>query len=219
MFDILDKYCERITPNLWGEPLNAMSNLAFIIAGFYLARLLHSYKPRQYHQARDFFVLIGLIFLIGMGSFAWHLTAVTWALFADIIPILLFTSLFLVSFLYRVLNFSPTIIIVIIVIYQGLNYGVQTQFEPELLNGSLFYLPTFIFLCALSYLLFLKHKTLGLQTFYLSGLFTIALIFRTVDLTMCNSFPIGTHFIWHLLIAFVLYRLSRLLIEHTLRSV
>ncbi len=218
MFEILDKYCERITPNLWGEPLNAVSNLAFIIAGFYLTRLLHSCKPRQNHQVWDIFMLIGLIFLIGMGSFAWHLTAETWALFADIIPVLLFINLFLVSFLYRVLNFSPKVIVVTIIIYQGLNYGIQSHFEPELLNGSLFYLPTFIFLCALSYLL-RQHKTFGLQTFYLSGLFAVALIFRTVDLTMCDSFPIGTHFMWHLLIAFVLYRLSRLLIGHILRSV
>jgi hypothetical protein len=28
-----------------------------------------------------------------------------------------------------------------------------------------------------------------------------------LDMSICNSLPIGTHFLWHLLNAYVLYRL------------
>ena len=35
----------------------------------------------------------------------------------------------------------------------------------------------------------------------------IALTFRTVDLSVCSYIPMGTHFLWHLLNALVLYRL------------
>ena len=37
----VDNYCERIDPGFWAEPLNALSNTAFILAaayGFYLWR-------------------------------------------------------------------------------------------------------------------------------------------------------------------------------------
>jgi hypothetical protein len=35
------------------------------------------------------------------------------------------------------------------------------------------------------------------------------LVFRTIDRAVCSSVPIGTHFIWHLLNAVVLYVLLR----------
>ena len=28
----VDGYCERVAPGLWGEPLNAVTNLAFVLA-------------------------------------------------------------------------------------------------------------------------------------------------------------------------------------------
>jgi hypothetical protein len=28
----VDGYCERVAPGLWGEPLNAVSNIAFLVA-------------------------------------------------------------------------------------------------------------------------------------------------------------------------------------------
>jgi len=36
---MIDNYCERIDPSFWSEPVNAMTNLAFIVAA--LARMLH----------------------------------------------------------------------------------------------------------------------------------------------------------------------------------
>ena len=36
----IDIYCERIEPGLWAEPLNAITNLAFIIAAFLLIRMI-----------------------------------------------------------------------------------------------------------------------------------------------------------------------------------
>jgi hypothetical protein len=32
IFDPIDAYCERLGPGLWAEPLNAVTNLAFIVA-------------------------------------------------------------------------------------------------------------------------------------------------------------------------------------------
>lgn len=34
-FTEIDLYCERIYPGFWAEPLNAITNIAFIIASFW----------------------------------------------------------------------------------------------------------------------------------------------------------------------------------------
>jgi hypothetical protein len=38
---------------------------------------------------------------------------------------------------------------------------------------------------------------------------------RTLDAKLCTAFPIGTHFMWHLLNAVLLYILVRIAIAHS----
>ena len=40
-----------------------------------------------------------------------------------------------------------------------------------------------------------------------AGIFLVSLTFRTVDVASCARLPLGTHFLWHVLNAVVLYRL------------
>ncbi len=49
-FVAIDLYCERTDPGFWAEPLNALSNIVFFIAGFLglytakkLKKLIESY--------------------------------------------------------------------------------------------------------------------------------------------------------------------------------
>ena len=88
--EYIDIYCERVGPEFWAEPLNAVSNIAIIIAALLLIPVLR----RQISGAsRDpaHWLLIGLVFLIGVGSGLFHTLAVRWAMWADVIPITLFT--------------------------------------------------------------------------------------------------------------------------------
>jgi hypothetical protein len=39
IFDPIDAYCERLGPGLWAEPLNAVTNLAFIVAAVICLRV------------------------------------------------------------------------------------------------------------------------------------------------------------------------------------
>jgi hypothetical protein len=45
------------------------------------------------------------------------------------------------------------------------------------------------------------------------GLFTMSLVFRTVDNAVCAALSAGTHFLWHILNAWLLYLLVSLLIQ------
>jgi len=46
-------------------------------------------------------------------------------------------------------------------------------------------------------------------------IFTVSLALRTIDLAACETFPVGTHFLWHLLNAAVLYVLLRTAIKES----
>jgi hypothetical protein len=45
-----------------------------------------------------------------------------------------------------------------------------------------------------------------------AGVYVGALFFRTIDNEVCGALPIGTHFLWHLLIGLVTYLAMRALI-------
>ena len=65
--DYIDEYCERLAPGLWGEPLNALSNIGFFIAAWLIWRTL---AGRQ--RVGDLRALDILLFLVGLGSLAFH---------------------------------------------------------------------------------------------------------------------------------------------------
>jgi hypothetical protein len=44
-----------------------------------------------------------------------------------------------------------------------------------------------------------------------AGVFMVSLTARTIDRNVCSVWPWGTHFVWHVLNAWVLYQLSRAL--------
>jgi antibiotic biosynthesis monooxygenase (ABM) superfamily enzyme len=44
-----------------------------------------------------------------------------------------------------------------------------------------------------------------------AGVFAVSLTFRTLDQPLCVAWPLGTHWLWHLLNAVVLARLMRTL--------
>jgi hypothetical protein len=46
-----------------------------------------------------------------------------------------------------------------------------------------------------------------------AGVFTVSLVFRTIDEALCQTFPVGTHFLWHLCNAAMLYLLLVALIR------
>lgn len=85
-------YCERGffpgvgTDAFWAEPLNAVTNAAFIIAA--IIGLLLAVRARRLDGPVAWLIL--LTFAVGVGSFLFHTYAVVWAAMTDTIPIMLF---------------------------------------------------------------------------------------------------------------------------------
>ena len=203
---MIDLYCERIGAGLLAEPINALTNAAFFIAAW----AAWSLARRSHRLSTGIWVLIAFSIAIGTGSALFHTFATGWARVLDEIPILLFQLCYLWLYARRIMSLRTVFSAGAIAAYMVVAF-FSRQF-PHLLNGSLVYAPALIPLLGLGLYHFLQHKAGRLLLLATTGVFLIALAFRSVDEAVCSHFPIGTHFLWHVLIAVVLYLSLRALI-------
>lgn len=208
----LDDYCERSgSPDLWAEPLNMVSNLAFLGAAALLLRHFTKSKELTIKNGWDIVLSLVLLAVIGIGSFIFHIFAESWAELFDVIPIALFINVYLISFLVRIARLRWWAVIAVVAIYQGLGFVFESAFSRDTLNGTIMYIPTYLTLTLMS--IWVRWKKIPYAKRYLEILllWTISLIFRTVDIPACYIIPSGTHFLWHILNAITLYMLVKVL--------
>src|SRR5688500_8385384 len=101
----MDVYCERVGPGLLAEPLNAITNVSFLLAAW-AAWVLASRVGALSWGVR---VLVALAASVGVGSILWHTFATPWALILDTVPILLFIVWYIWLYTRNVLVVSPAI--------------------------------------------------------------------------------------------------------------
>ncbi|WP_410601459.1 hypothetical protein [Amycolatopsis sp. lyj-90] len=179
----VDGYCERLAPGLWSEPLNSLSNLAFLVAAIAVWR-----QPK----GRVLATLISLVFL---GSTAFHLLATRWSAAADSAFILVFVLYYAAVFPRVFFGASRKVSWLGIPVFLAFTAIVAS------LGGGL-YLSALIGLVVFAIVL----KGADRRRFAVAaGVFGVSLSFRTADHTVCGNFPAGTHFVWHLLNGLVLY--------------
>jgi hypothetical protein len=197
----IDIYCERLSPGFWAEPVNALTNAAFLLAalaGAYAARRAGLRQPALW-------ALIALAALIGIGSFLFHTIATPWAALTDVLPIWAFVLLYLGTFATQVMGIRPLRLIfgtaLALVALIALMAALRSALGPaaEALNGSGQYAPGLLALVTFAALLLKRRHPLGPLIATTAALFTLSLAFRTADLHVCPTLPLGTHFLGHLL--------------------
>ncbi len=209
---MLDLYCERLGPGLWAEPINTTTNLAFFISAWVTWRMTNQLRALSV----GVWLLIGLIGAIGMGSGLFHVFATHWARVLDAAPILLFQLVYVWLYCRRIVQMRFESAAGLLAAYVVAAYFGR-QF-PHLLNGSLIYAPAAVVLLALG----LYHcGTRRVERFLVlnaTGVFFVSITFRTIDISICSHFPIGSHFLWHIFNAVLLYLLMRALLANLLSS-
>ena len=230
MNEYIDIYCERLMPGFWAEPVNALTNISFLIAAFFAYRLTASLRGRRaeaiqkssnkkldcFAFARNdgqVYVLIFLLLAIGTGSFLFHTLANGWAQMADVLPILLYQLAFLVLYARGVMRQSWHGVLVLIGGFFAAIY-LFALLPDSLLNGSLSYGPAFLFLSGLGIWHYCNATKEHCGLLLAAGIFLLSLAFRSADLAVCASFPLGTHFVWHVLNGAVLYLTARAYIQN-----
>jgi hypothetical protein len=225
-------YCERGTnAALLAEPLNAASNAAFLLAAL-AAFLLLLRRPKEMRSA-DQVLLIALVFLIGLGSLAFHLLADRASLLADVIPIDVFMLVYLGFALNRFLGVPPGWTVLMLIGFAAIVFltmqvkcwgggvgfpGPEVTGASECLNGSLVYLPALFAMAIVGGMLAERKHPAAAYILWAALIFTISVTFRSLDLALCDAYlfegrKIGTHFVWHLLNGLALFLLLRASLE------
>lgn len=199
----VDQYCERTDASFWSEPINFLTNLAFLIAAFMIWRQI-----RQRHLSHDpvLRTLTVFLFLIGVGSGIFHSVATVWAEFADVLPISIFVLVFLYFWPRQIIGLSLAknwLVFLSFFVCSGLMMALFSGID---VGGSQGYFGVILYLIAFAIHQKWKRPNSGTAWLAIAALvFAVSLFFRTIDLWICNFLPLGTHFIWHCLNAVVCY--------------
>ena len=252
LFAAVDIYCERVDSSFWSEPINALTNLSFILAaiwGWWTYR-----QRRQTYVTMDgrpvdvgsdaqygaqsgvqsgpdwqIIVAIVLVGLIGIGSFLFHTYATVWASLADVIPIWTFVAYYLFLAIHRISHipfwralkiYIISLAITGLVLWAMSAALVPTGGEADAVtghshfNGSEQYLPAVIVLFSFAAIMMARRHAARWWILAAAGTFAVSLTFRTIDMMVCHSHPLGTHWQWHLLNGLMLGFLLQALVRH-----
>ena len=192
-------YCETMSATSASfpvEPMNTISNGVIVMFGLLGLYFVAKRAPR----AVDLYVLCALLITTGIGSGIWHGFRDRDALFFEVQSGLFF--LFAVVFFWARRLWSYLGAALFLALFVG-----GFSFSREYWDRAIFGIPVQRWV-ALAPVVILAGIALITQTYIhskraalLGGVALssaiVALTFRTIDLSVCDSIPIGTHFLWH----------------------
>ncbi|KNG92564.1 ceramidase domain-containing protein [Pseudaestuariivita atlantica] len=195
----IDIYCERTDFTFWSEPLNALTNLLYLAGAIWMYRRT---RGDGLPIATGLAVLLGLI---AIGSFLFHTTATQWASLADTAPIGLFILLYLFAvnrdFLER-LWWQAGLMTAAFIPYAAIMVPLLNKVQFFATSNFYWTVPLLLF----AYAPFVARKRAETAWGMVAGglLLSVSITVRSYDETLCEVWPIGTHFIWHALNAIML---------------
>ena len=204
----IDLYCERISTLFWAEPINALTNVFFVLVGLYT---LVQLKRRKIKDRWIFFMGINTI-LIGIGSFLFHTYANFISMWADVLPIIILICSSFAYALKKVYRYNNLVTCFGAFAFLGIGFFLQFA-VPPLFNGSIVYTHAFVGLIVIGLTTQRISQDISRGFTYAALIFTLSLFFRTVDPRVCDSFPLGTHFLWHTLNGLVIFFVQRGLVN------
>jgi hypothetical protein len=217
----VDNYCERLAPGLWGEPLNAVTNAAFVLAALWVWRRWRGWRG---NSAWDLNCLLIGLGLIGLASFTFHTVATRWAGALDSFFIALYLLFYLSVYARRALGLrwrfawlgAPAFVVMAgffnllwgqlaIAVTSAETFGFTNQ-QAAFLTGMAKsgYLSAWSVLLVVTIHSAFKHREMTTPLASAAAVFLISLTLRQLDLPMCSQWPWGTHFVWHVLNAVTL---------------
>jgi len=208
----VDNYCERTDASFGAEPANALTNAAFLIAAWAAWQLYRHHpdpNPTIRHQIQ---ALIVAIVIVGLGSFLFHTVATRWAEWGDVLPILLFMLLYLWLLLTVFFELPIWAKASLVLLYFAATFHLEARVPGTVLWGGALYIPTLILMVVAGAAVLLRQPIAGRGLFVAFGVFLVSLTARMLDAPICPVFPLGTHFVWHLLNAMLMYLLLRVAI-------
>ncbi|ABL71206.1 ceramidase domain-containing protein [Paracoccus denitrificans] len=195
----VDAYCERTGPDYWSEPINALTNMAFLIAALVLWPRL---RGPEMAMGR---ALAAVLFVIGLGSWLFHTHANRLTGLMDVLPIVGFILLYVFAATRDYFGARPWIAALVtagFIPYAAATVPVFAMIPGLGSSASYAPVPLLILIYALLLRRRLPETARGLAVG--AGILIVSLTFRTLDQPLCGALPFGTHFLWHVLNAVML---------------
>jgi hypothetical protein len=197
------EYCERTGPGLWGEPFNAVSNVAFLVACAVLLWLVWRTRPPV-----SVWLLPILLGVVGLCSLSFHTFATPFTEALDSLSILAYVLVGLTVILHWMWGVRWRLAWLATPAFVGFAAAVDAPLigfaGPDAALGG--YLPALLGLIGVGVALRFRADLARYGTWLLwdSVVLAVSLTARTVDRPLCTDIPTGTHFVWHCLNAVVL---------------
>ena len=205
----IDIYCERLDIGIWAEPINAVTNVAFI-----LAAIIMWLRCKNLVEGK---ILSFLLFSIGCGSFLFHTYAQTWAALLDVTAILIFILTYIFVANRRFLVWSKMVSLIgVILFFPYQLFLVNVLSNIQFFGSSVQYIPVAILIFIYSGLLRKSEPNLSRGLFIGAAILCLSIFSRTVDEPLCSILSVGTHFVWHILNAIMLSWMIEILRRHML---
>lgn len=199
-------YCERSDFGFWAEPVNAVTNAAFLIAVVVVWPM-----TRGVPLARAMAVVLALI---GIGSFLWHTFATRWAGLADVLPILIFILIYLFAATRDYLGARPWVAGAAVVLFlpYAAAFGWLAGLVMPGLGANAAYLSVAVLIAVYGFWLWPSPTGRGLVLG--AAILLVSLASRMADDLFCAQVPVGTHFLWHILNGIMLGWMIRVYVHH-----
>jgi len=190
----IDSYCERVDFSFWAEPVNALTNLAFLIAAFIMWQRVRGQGMVLAN------VLTAILAVNGLGSFLFHTFATQWASAADVLPILVFILVYIFVANAAYWGLRPVLAVGVTVLFFPYAAATVPLFNaPGFLGSSAGYAPVPLLIYLYAFLLRNRLPDVSKGLAIGATILVVSLTFRTIDEPLCIGFPLGTHFLWHIL--------------------
>src|SRR5579871_945847 len=133
-------YCERKSADWDAEPLNAVSNLAFLVAAWAASDLQRRRPNVEFAGAIR--VLCVITAIVGIGSATFHTFATRWAEWADVIPILIFMLYYCWLILTIFFRWPAVLKAAATFLFFAATFYLESDEFDDILWGGAMYLPT-----------------------------------------------------------------------------
>lgn len=189
-------YCGRFAAGWFGEPQNSFSNASFVAAA------LIGYVMWRRSRRGDLpgLALVVLAGSVGIGSYIFHSHPTPSTLQIDLIPIQVFSLSVVVFGCRRWFAARWPLTIGVVVLFGLANYE-WARLVRGVLGGGAGHLLRLAAIAGCGGWLALRPATRRSGHFLLAAAatYTAAITVRAFDVPSCAAFPLGLHWVWHLI--------------------
>ena len=181
----MDAYCERVGMGLFAEPLNAFSNVSFLLAAL-AARVL---ARRTGTLSAGVRALIAIGASVGIGSILWHTYPTMPTLVLDSVPILIFIMWYIWLYARNVVGMRPLFAAASAAAFLLATF-VAIPFSG-VLHGAFVYTPGLVVTLVLGLFHARERRVARFTLLAAAGVYLAALFFRTIDNEVCPVLPMA----------------------------